>query len=73
MSFTPLGLPKAQPIAYIENNIAILSQLQLKLKANLIQNYVNLEDIHFGSTRDEKFQTRADFVCKMLTKRGVVI
>ncbi len=28
--FPPLGLPKAQPIAYIENIIAILSQLQLR-------------------------------------------
>ena len=39
MTFSPL--PKPQPIAYMENKIAILSQLQLKLKANLIRNYVN--------------------------------
>ena len=31
--------PKAQPTAYIESIIAILSQLQVKLTSNLIQNY----------------------------------
>ncbi len=36
MTFTPLGIPKAEPSACIENSIAILSQLQMKLRANLI-------------------------------------
>ena len=34
-------LPKAQQRAYIENIVAILSQLQLQLGAYLIRNYVN--------------------------------
>ena len=32
MIFTPLGLPETHPTSYIENNIVILCQLQLKLK-----------------------------------------
>ena len=38
MTLAPLGLLETQSIAYIENIIATLSQLQLKLKANFIQN-----------------------------------
>ena len=52
MTLTPLGLPKAQPIAYIENIIASLRQLQLKLKANLIQNIEN------SSTNNEAILVR---------------
>ena len=33
VTFTPLGLPKAQPFAYIENINAILSQLRAEIKS----------------------------------------
>ncbi len=55
-NFHASGLPKARPIVYTANTIPIWSHLRLKMKGNLIRNYVNFLKLELDKNHSKFLQ-----------------